>query len=150
MSKDETLRAAEGHLPASRGVDRGRVSASNEHKQLTNKFAWRYIPDRYQATVAVIVSGFLYYGVFEILFNPFDSGGDACGTLLRPVLREPNELGWIWDAGISLWSLNESLACPRHFQGLGWEFFAVQSNGNKQYREVSLVKALTTGRWFNS
>lgn len=98
------------------------MSKNNELKWLTKKFAWRYIPDRYQPMVAVIVSGFLYYNVFEILFQPVSTSSGACGTLLRPVMEQTSELGWIWDAGISLWAMNDSLQCPRHFQGIGWEF----------------------------
>jgi hypothetical protein len=74
--------------------------------------------------VAIIVSAFLYYNLFELFFNPVSSGPGACGTMLRPVIDESGNLGWIWDSGISLFKMNGSLRCPRTIQGMGWEFFA--------------------------
>ena len=101
------------------------MSAENELKWMTERYSWRYIPFRYQAMVATIVSAFLYYNLFELLFNPVQSGTGACGTLFRPVMdNEDSTLGWFWDVGFSLFSMNDSLKCPRTMQAMGWEFFA--------------------------
>ena len=62
------------------------MSTEEEVKWMTRKWSWKYIPDRYQAMVATIVSAFLYYNVFELFFNPINSASGACGTLLRPVI----------------------------------------------------------------
>ena len=102
------------------------MSTEEELKWMTKKYSWRYIPFRYQAMVATIVSAFLYYNVFELFFNPINSSSGACGTLLRPVLDDEdsnNKLGWIWDSGISLFTFNDNLNCPRAMQGMWWEFF---------------------------
>jgi hypothetical protein len=102
------------------------MSTEEELKWMTKKYSWRYIPFRYQAMVATIVSGFLYYNLFELFFNPINSSSGACGTLLRPNIDkddEPSRLGWIWDSGVSLFSRNEDLLCPRAMQGMWWEFF---------------------------
>ena len=100
------------------------MSNDDELKWMTKRYSWRYIPDRYQAKVAVIVSAFLYYNVFELFFNPRDSGSYACGTILRPVMdNKDSTLGWIWDSGISLFKMNEDLQCPRLMQGMWWELF---------------------------
>ena len=99
------------------------MSTEEELKWMTKKYSWRYIPFRYQAMVATILSAFLYYNVFELFFNPINSASGACGTLLRPVLEEPNNVGWIWDSGVSLFTRNDDLVCPRAMQGMWWEFF---------------------------
>ena len=101
------------------------MSVENELKWTTERYSWRYIPFRYQAMVATIVSAFLYYNLFELLFNPVHSGPGACGTMLRPVMdNEEGTLGWFWDVGFSLFSMNDSFKCPRTMQAMGWEFFA--------------------------
>lgn len=102
------------------------MSNNEEVKWMTRRWTWKYIPDRYQAFVACIVSAFLYYNVFELFFNPVNSASGACGTLLRPVLDggdEQNNMGWIWDSGVSLFRRNDDLVCPRAMQGMWWEFF---------------------------
>ena len=81
---------------------------------------WKYIPNRYQALTAQIVAAFLFFNVFQVLFQNRTSTG-SCGTLLRPVDDEGNVL-WLWNAGP--WSVNESLNCPRSSYLLWWEFFA--------------------------
>ena len=99
------------------------MSIEKEMKWMTKKYSWRYIPLRYQAMVAIIVSAFLYYNIFELFFNP-TIGSNACGTLLRPILEEgDSKLGWFWDSGITLFTMNESLQCPRTMQVLWWEFY---------------------------
>lgn len=101
------------------------MSTDNEVKWMTKKYSWRYIPDRYQAMVATIVSAFLYYNVFELFFNPINGSRGACGTLLRPNLEsgESSSLGWIWDSGVTLFTRNDDLLCPRAMQGMWWEFY---------------------------
>lgn len=98
------------------------MSTEEELKWMTKRYSWRYIPFRYQAIVATIVSGFLYYNLFELFFNPVNSGPGACGTLLRPVL-DNGSIGWIWDTGLSFFQLNADLNCARTIQGMWWEFF---------------------------
>ena len=101
------------------------MSTEEEVKWMTKKYSWRYIPDRYQAMVATIVSAFLYYNIFELFFNPINGAKGACGTLLRPTLEgeESSDVGWIWDSGITLFSRNDDLVCPRAMQGMWWEFY---------------------------
>jgi hypothetical protein len=103
------------------------MSTEEELKWMTKKYSWRYIPFRYQAMVATILSAFLYYNVFELFFNPINGASGACGTLLRPVLDGEelggNTVGWIWDSGVSLFTRNDDLVCPRAMQGMWWEFF---------------------------
>ncbi len=100
------------------------MSIEKEMKWMTKKYSWRYIPFRYQAMVATIVSAFLYYNVFELFFNPINSSSGACGTLFRPVLDDDGgTVGWLWDSGITLFTINESLNCPRAMQGMWWEFY---------------------------
>ncbi len=98
------------------------MSADNELKWLTKKFAWRYVPDRYQALVAVIVSAFLYLNVFTIFFEPVTTGSGACGTLLRPTFSDVNDPSWVWTT--SPFSVDMDLVCPRHIYLSWWEFFA--------------------------
>jgi hypothetical protein len=74
--------------------------------------------------VATFVSAFLYYNLFELFFNPVNSGPGACGTLLRPVLNDDDSsVGWIWDSSVSLFQLDVNLNCARTMQGMWWEFF---------------------------
>ncbi len=104
------------------------MNDADELKWMTKRYSWRYIPLRYQALVATIVSAFLYYNVFELFFNPINSSSGACGTLLRPTIESVDgtdtNLGWIWDSGVTLFTRNDDLRCPRAMQGMWWEFFA--------------------------
>ena len=99
------------------------MSAENELKWTTERYSWRYIPFRYQAMVATIVSAFLYYNLFGLLFEMQSTGSNNSGTLLRPIM-EDDSVGWFWNGGISLFSLNEDLRSPRQMQAAWWEFFA--------------------------
>ena len=99
------------------------MSTEEELKWMTKKYSWRYIPFRYQAMVATILSAFLYYNVFELFFNPINSASGACVTLLRPVFDDSGTVGWIWDSGITLFTINDTLNCPRALQGMWWEFY---------------------------
>ena len=96
------------------------MSTEEELKWMTKKYSWRYIPLRYQALVATITSAFLYFNLFQILFQPTYASG-ACGTLLRPVLDEVDTPSWLWNTGP--FSVDMSLNCPRHIYGLWWQFF---------------------------
>lgn len=98
------------------------MSEIDELKWKNRKWSWQYIPDRYQAMVAIIASAFLYLNVFKILFTPVTTGSGACGTLLRPVIKGTEEPTWIWFTGP--FSVNENLVCPRHNYLTWWEFFA--------------------------
>ena len=49
------------------------MSTEEELKWMTKKYSWRYIPFRYQAMVAIIVSAFLYYNLFEWFLNFIES-----------------------------------------------------------------------------
>jgi hypothetical protein len=71
------------------------MSIEEELKWMTTRYSWRYIPVRYQAMVATIVSALLYFNVFNMLFV---EQGDRCGTFVRPQLEGyENPRGWIWD-----------------------------------------------------
>jgi len=86
---------------------------------------WKYVPNRYQAFVASIVSAFLYYNVFQILFSPTDAGNYACGSLFRPILEDEfrdDPVGWIWN--IVFFGDPTDARCPRTMEGLLFEFFA--------------------------
>jgi hypothetical protein len=101
------------------------MSAENELKWMTKRYSWRYIPFRYQAMVATIVSAFLYYNLFEILFSNNESSGVACGTLLRPILTTESgsdPVGWFWNS--SPFSLDVVARCPRTLNSLWWELLA--------------------------
>ena len=98
------------------------MSKEEELKWMTNRYSWRYIPFRYQAMVATIVSALLYYNLFGLLFEMQITGSANAGTLLRPIM-EDDSVGWIWDSGVSFFSMNESLRAPRQMQIAWWEFF---------------------------
>ena len=42
------------------------MSTEEEVKWLSKRYTWKYIPNRYQALVACIVSGFLYFNIFNV------------------------------------------------------------------------------------
>ena len=93
------------------------MSTEEELKWMTNRYSWRYIPFRYQAMVATIVSAFLYYNVFNVYFS--DRSNGDCGSYFRPRLDEdPDVLGWFWH------TLNgDNLNCSdTYYSGLFWEF----------------------------
>ena len=101
------------------------MSTEEDLKWMTRRFSWRYIPLRYQALVATIVSAFLYLNLFNLLISPNTSSG-YCGSLLRPgfdddFLHDDAWVGWIWDSGITLFRQNSALTCPRTFIGMWWE-----------------------------
>ena len=99
------------------------MSTEEELKWMTKRYSWRYIPFRYQALVATIVSAFLYFNLFQILFQPTSSGSSgACGSLLRPVFDDEITPSWFWNAGP--FAVNEDLGCPRHIYGLWWQLIA--------------------------
>ena len=98
------------------------MSTEEELKWMTKKYSWRYIPLRYQAMVATITSAFLYFNLFQILFQPTSTGSGACGSLLRPILAGEDTPSWLWNTGP--FSVDMSLGCPRHIYGLWWQFLA--------------------------
>lgn len=101
------------------------MGKNEELRWMTKSFSWRYIPLRYQALVATIVSALLYFNLFQILFSPRDAGNFACGTFLRPVrlsLDNTDPVGWLWDS--NPFTLSETIRCPRTMQALWWEWFA--------------------------
>jgi hypothetical protein len=103
------------------------MSVEQELKWMNKRFSWRYIPLRYQALVATIVSGLLYFNLFNLLFSPILNSG-YCGTLLRPgmdsdFLHDDPWVGWFWNSGVTLFEPNSDLTCSRTFVGLWWEFF---------------------------
>jgi len=104
---------------------------SDKETKWTGRFgSWKYIPDRFQALVACITAGFLYFNVFEKLFG-FRSGDSSCGSFFRPILTESDDYdtGWFWhsfrdaianyadafDAGSLL------TRCPGAWKGMWWE-----------------------------
>jgi hypothetical protein len=93
------------------------MSNDDELKWMTKRYSWRYIPDRYQAMVATVVSALLYYNAFNVLFSDRSTGD--CGSFIRPKLDEdPYVLGWLWNT-----LGGENLKCSNaYFGGLFWEF----------------------------
>jgi len=82
----------------------------DELKWMSPRKMWKYIPNRYQALVAQITAGLLYYQVFRSAFESQDSGGGACGSLFRPVIdNEEKSIGWFWNMG--------NAYCPRMMSG---------------------------------
>jgi hypothetical protein len=126
------------------------MSSNDELKWLTERKSWRYIPFRYQASVAVIVAALLYVNAFTAFFSPFDSGTGACGSLFRPVVTRSlsdaeiarraardsilgtdssdddgeTVVGLPWDSISGVFSLDEKFQCPRGVQSRWWELFA--------------------------
>ena len=100
------------------------MSTEEELKWMTKRYSWRYIPFRYQAMVATITAGFLYFNAFEIIFSPSQDGG-ACGSIFRPALDDngSTSLGGIGSSLVGMFTFNEDLVCKRHIQGLWWELF---------------------------
>ena len=100
------------------------MSTEEELKWMTKRYSWRYIPFRYQAMVATITAGFLYFNAFQIIFSPSQDGG-ACGSIFRPAMedRSSSSLGGIFDSLSGMFTFNEDLVCKRHIQGLWWELF---------------------------
>ncbi len=101
--------------------DNQQIQNKDEVKWFGKLGSWKYIPNRYQAFVASVVSAFLYLNVFKVLFTPTSAGSFACGSLFRPILdNEDNTVGWIWNI-----ANDSSIArCPRTIDGLYFEFFA--------------------------
>lgn len=100
------------------------MSVEDELKWRTKRFSWRYIPFRFQAWVATIVSGLLYFEGWVVLFRPTDAGNYACGSLIRPILNDESgddPVGWIWN----IISNVENARCPRTMSGLYSELFFV-------------------------
>ena len=100
------------------------MSTEEELKWMTKRYSWRYIPFRYQAMVATIVSAFLYFEAWVILFRPTNAGNFACGSLFRPILsqEDPEDpVGWLYH----ILGDSEKLRCPRTMTGLYWEFIFV-------------------------
>ena len=94
------------------------MSIEKEMKWMTSKLSWRYIPFRYQAMVATIVSALLYFNVFNLLFV---QQGDNCGTFVRPQLeRDEKPRGWIWDTLTRGDSGSDVNCSDGYFSGLLW------------------------------
>ncbi len=74
------------------------MSDNTETKWMNRRGTWKYIPDRYQATVATIVSAFLYFNLFETLFGREQGRDGNCGSFFRPTLSESAQYadGWFW------------------------------------------------------
>ena len=93
------------------------MSTEEELKWMPKRYSWRYIPFRYQAMVATIVSALLYFNAFGIIFS--DRANGDCGTYLRPRLNgEGNPRGWITNS----LSGTETHCSSGYFNGLFWEF----------------------------
>jgi hypothetical protein len=93
------------------------VTTEEELKWMTKRYSWRYIPSRYQALVATIVSALLYFNAFGIIFSDRSTGD--CGTFLRPRLEgDGNPRGWITNS----LSGSDTYCSPGYFNGLFWEF----------------------------
>ena len=97
------------------------LSVEEELKWMTKRYSWRYIPYRYQAMVATIVSAFLYYNIFSTIFV---QQYDNCGSVMRPQLDLAGKpRGWIWDT-FSAGDWGSSVNCsPGYFSGQLWSVF---------------------------
>jgi hypothetical protein len=97
--------------------------------------------------VATIVSALLYFNLFGLLFEMQTTGSSNAGTLLRPIM-EDDSVGWFWDSGISLFTLNEDLRSPRQMQSAWWELFgtfaALANCGLVMRRAIKREDASTT------
>jgi uncharacterized protein YjbI with pentapeptide repeats len=93
------------------------MSTEEELKWMTKRYSWRYIPLRYQAMVATIVSAFLYFNIFNAIFrNEYE-----CGSYFRPKLDgTPYRLGWFWDVVFS----DNNYCSDAYFLGRIWEAMA--------------------------
>jgi len=93
----------------------------DELKWMSPRKMWKYIPNRYQALVAQIVAGLLYFNVFDALFKQSDSAGVACGSLVRPILDDgaDDAVGWFWNVIGNV----QNARCPRTYTGLYSELF---------------------------
>lgn len=102
------------------------MSTEEELKWMTKRYSWRYIPHRYQAMVATITSALLYFNAFNVFFEHQDGSAGACGSLFRPNFdgEEMTRLGWFWESGLPLFSLNTDLYCARHITNRWWELVA--------------------------
>jgi hypothetical protein len=93
------------------------MSVDKELRWMTKRFSWRYIPERYQAIVASIVSALLYFNAFGVIFS--DRSGGTCGTFLRPRLDgEGNPRGWLTNSLTG----TDTHCSPGYFNGLMWEW----------------------------
>ena len=93
------------------------MSQNDEVKWMTTRGTWRYIPDRYQALVATVVSALLYFNAFEVVFS--DRSGGNCGSFLRPRLDSDRSLrGWFTHS----LSGNDTYCGRGYFSNLQWEF----------------------------
>ena len=93
----------------------------DELKWMSPRKTWKYIPNRYQALVAQIVAAFLFYNIFEILFQTTRGSNGSCGTLLRPA-DDGGNLLWFWNA--KTWNIDWGIMCPFDSYLLWWELAA--------------------------
>jgi hypothetical protein len=122
------------------------MSTEEELKWMTKRYSWRYIPFRYQAMVATIVSALLYFNVFNLFFV---QQGDNCGTFIRPQLDADNKpRGWIWDT-LSRGDYDSKVNCSDgFFSGLLWSalfsFAGIAICGLVMRRAIKREDASTT------
>ena len=94
------------------------MSTEEELKWMTKRYSWRYIPFRYQAMVATIVSALLYFNVFNMMFVQQEGN---CGTFVRPQLdRDEKPRGWIWDTLSRSDSGSDVYCSDGYYSGLLW------------------------------
>jgi hypothetical protein len=95
------------------------MSTEEELKWMTKRYTWRYIPFRYQAMVATIVSALLYFNVFNIFFVQQESN---CGSLVRPQLdQDDRPRGWFWNIGSQDYNDDPLVSCSNgYYDGLFW------------------------------
>ena len=92
------------------------MSTEEELKWMGKGYSWKYIPLRYQAMVATIVSALLYFNIFNLLFV---EQRDNCGSFVRPQLDlDDQPRGWIWHT-LSAGEYGSNVNCsPGFFNGL--------------------------------
>jgi hypothetical protein len=104
------------------------MSTEEELKWTTKRYSWRYIPFRYQAMVATIVSALLYFNIFQVFFGRQSSPNNTCGTFFRPILEnEKYSDGWFWHSlqdAVSEYDGTSITRCSGTWGALWWEAIA--------------------------
>jgi hypothetical protein len=127
-----------------------KLAKEDELRWSTKRGVLRYIPPRYQALAAVIVSALLYFNAFQVMFEPSNAHSSYCGSLMRPAVTRTSvdfeadwtyeggelvrgvktsdvstyKLGWIWESAGALFSSDTDVECRRTISSLWWELWA--------------------------
>ena len=104
------------------------MSTEEELKWVTKRYSWRYIPFRYHAMVATIVSALLYFNIFQVFFGKESGASGSCGSFFRPILEnETYSDGWFWHSlqdVFSEYDVTSVTRCSGTWGALWWEAIA--------------------------